>query len=156
MNDFFSDFGFIRRTPWSSSIKQPSSFCKPYAAKGSTWVAHEALCHGNLAIRRCFAPFAMKTMRDGGSYRGKHLISQEKLVPNNMPKSFIFGTRAQFHTLLFGFVQSKSCQIKLQKHLISCEIRCFLVAEVGLEPTTSGLWARRATNCSTPRYWSAK
>ena len=27
-----------------------------------------------------------------------------------------------------------------------------LVAEAGLEPTTSGLWARRATNCSTPRY----
>ena len=28
----------------------------------------------------------------------------------------------------------------------------FLVAEAGLEPTTFGLWARRATNCSTPRY----
>ena len=28
----------------------------------------------------------------------------------------------------------------------------FLVAEEGLEPTTFGLWARRATNCSTPRY----
>ena len=26
-----------------------------------------------------------------------------------------------------------------------------LVAEAGLEPTTSGLWARRASNCSTPR-----
>ena len=32
--------------------------------------------------------------------------------------------------------------------------RCYLlVAGEGLEPTTSGLWARRATNCSTPRYW---
>ena len=32
--------------------------------------------------------------------------------------------------------------------------RCYLlVAETGLEPATSGLWARRATNCSTPRYW---
>ena len=28
-----------------------------------------------------------------------------------------------------------------------------MVAGEGLEPTTSGLWARRATNCSTPRYW---
>ena len=28
----------------------------------------------------------------------------------------------------------------------------FMVAEAGLEPTTSGLWARRASNCSTPRY----
>ena len=27
-----------------------------------------------------------------------------------------------------------------------------MVAGVGLEPTTFGLWARRATNCSTPRY----
>ena len=27
-----------------------------------------------------------------------------------------------------------------------------VVAEAGLEPTASGLWARRATNCSTPRY----
>ncbi len=27
-----------------------------------------------------------------------------------------------------------------------------LVAGTGLEPATSGLWARRATNCSTPRY----
>lgn len=26
-----------------------------------------------------------------------------------------------------------------------------MVAEVGLEPTTFGLWARRATDCSTPR-----
>ena len=33
-----------------------------------------------------------------------------------------------------------------------------MVAEEGLEPTTSGLWARRATNCSTPRYkkWRRK
>ena len=29
----------------------------------------------------------------------------------------------------------------------------YMVAGEGLEPTTSGLWARRATNCSTPRYW---
>ena len=28
----------------------------------------------------------------------------------------------------------------------------YLVAGEGLEPTTSGLWARRATNCSIPRY----
>ena len=27
-----------------------------------------------------------------------------------------------------------------------------MVAAAGLEPTTSGLWARRAANCSTPRY----
>ena len=27
-----------------------------------------------------------------------------------------------------------------------------VVAGTGLEPATSGLWARRATNCSTPRY----
>ena len=27
-----------------------------------------------------------------------------------------------------------------------------LVAGEGLEPSTSGLWARRATNCSTPRH----
>ena len=27
-----------------------------------------------------------------------------------------------------------------------------MVAEAGLEPATSGLWARRAANCSTPRY----
>ena len=27
----------------------------------------------------------------------------------------------------------------------------FMVAGEGLEPTTSGLWARRATDCSTPR-----
>ena len=31
----------------------------------------------------------------------------------------------------------------------------FMVAEAGLEPTTSGLWARRASNCSTPRYSAA-
>ena len=30
--------------------------------------------------------------------------------------------------------------------------RNLMVAEVGFEPTTSGLWARRATSCSTPRY----
>ena len=30
-----------------------------------------------------------------------------------------------------------------------------VVAEAGLEPTTFGLWARRATNCSTPRYCDA-
>ena len=30
-----------------------------------------------------------------------------------------------------------------------------MVAEVGLEPTTFGLWARRATNCSTPRRQNA-
>ena len=30
-----------------------------------------------------------------------------------------------------------------------------MVAEAGLEPTTSGLWARRASNCSTPRYFVA-
>ena len=30
---------------------------------------------------------------------------------------------------------------------------CFLVAGAGFEPTTFGLWARRATNCSTPRYY---
>ena len=29
-----------------------------------------------------------------------------------------------------------------------------LVAEAGLEPTAFGLWARRATNCSTPRCMS--
>ena len=28
----------------------------------------------------------------------------------------------------------------------------YLVAEAGLEPATFGLWARRAANCSTPRY----
>ena len=28
----------------------------------------------------------------------------------------------------------------------------FEVAGVGLEPTAFGLWARRATNCSTPQY----
>ena len=27
-----------------------------------------------------------------------------------------------------------------------------MVAEIGFEPTTFGLWARRATNCSTPRH----
>ena len=27
-----------------------------------------------------------------------------------------------------------------------------MVAGTGLEPATSGLWARRATNCSTPRH----
>ena len=27
-----------------------------------------------------------------------------------------------------------------------------LVAGAGLEPATCGLWARRAANCSTPRY----
>ena len=27
-----------------------------------------------------------------------------------------------------------------------------MVAGAGLEPATFGLWARRATNCSTPRY----
>ena len=31
-----------------------------------------------------------------------------------------------------------------------------LVAGGGLEPPASGLWARRATNCSIPRYWIAK
>ena len=31
----------------------------------------------------------------------------------------------------------------------------FMVAEAGLEPTTFGLWARRATDCSTPRYFFA-
>ena len=34
-------------------------------------------------------------------------------------------------------------------------IRAFLVAEAGLEPTTFGVGARRATNCSTPRYCGA-
>ena len=29
------------------------------------------------------------------------------------------------------------------------------VAGGGLEPPASGLWARRATNCSIPRYWIA-
>ncbi len=31
-----------------------------------------------------------------------------------------------------------------------------MVAGAGLEPTTFGLWARRATNCSTPRYKMAE
>ena len=32
-----------------------------------------------------------------------------------------------------------------------------MVAEEGFEPTTSGLWAQRATSCSTPRYkWRRK
>ena len=31
-------------------------------------------------------------------------------------------------------------------------ILSLLVAEEGLEPPTFGLWARRAANCSTPRY----
>ena len=31
-------------------------------------------------------------------------------------------------------------------------VRIFLVAGAGLEPTTFGLWAQRATNCSIPRY----
>ena len=30
--------------------------------------------------------------------------------------------------------------------------RLNMVAGTGLEPAASGLWARRATNCSTPRY----
>ena len=34
----------------------------------------------------------------------------------------------------------------------------FMVAGTGLEPATFGLWARRATNCSTPRWkwWREK
>ena len=28
----------------------------------------------------------------------------------------------------------------------------YMFAEVGLEPTTSGLWTRRAATCSTPRH----
>ena len=31
-----------------------------------------------------------------------------------------------------------------------------MVAGAGLEPTTFGLWARRAANCSTPRYCITK
>ena len=32
-----------------------------------------------------------------------------------------------------------------------------MVAEEGFEPSTSGLWARRATSCSTPRFkWRRK
>ena len=45
---------------------------------------------------------------------------------------------------------------KKRKSLEPCVFKCFsdsfLVAGEGLEPTTSGLWARQATNCSTPRY----
>ncbi len=52
---------------------------------------------------------------------------------------FRFGTNRQFHALLFGFYATEIMPPKLQKRLISCEIRRFLVAEVGLEPTTSGL-----------------
>ena len=33
-----------------------------------------------------------------------------------------------------------------------CEALSFLVAGTGLEPVTFGLWARRATYCSIPRY----
>ena len=40
-----------------------------------------------------------------------------------------------------------------KKDSLSWDSKSFLmVAEAGLEPTTSGLWARRASNCSTPRY----
>ena len=40
-------------------------------------------------------------------------------------------------------------QIQIAPHLLRCLI--FLVAGEGFEPTTFGLWARRATSCSTPR-----
>ena len=38
-------------------------------------------------------------------------------------------------------------------HLSYISIAANMVAGAGLEPATFGLWARRATNCSTPRYW---
>ena len=37
-------------------------------------------------------------------------------------------------------------------HVNHYTTRPLMVAEVRLELTTSGLWARRAANCSTPRY----
>ena len=42
----------------------------------------------------------------------------------------------------------KSCK----RHLQSFTACVCVVAGAGFEPTTSGLWARRATNCSTPRH----
>ena len=45
-----------------------------------------------------------------------------------------------------------SSPAKKKNHRLSDDNLWLLVAETGLEPATSGLWARRATNCSTPRY----
>ena len=44
----------------------------------------------------------------------------------------------------------------MHSHHLGCHPIC--VAGVGIEPfnTTSGLWARRATNCSTPQFSPAK
>ena len=43
--------------------------------------------------------------------------------------------------MLFSITKKK----RLKKSLL-------IVAGAGLEPATFGLWAQRATNCSTPRY----
>ena len=47
---------------------------------------------------------------------------------------------------------SRIIKKRCKRHLQSFTACVCVVAGAGFEPTTSGLWARRATNCSTPRH----
>ena len=59
------------------------------------------------------------------------------------------------YTVLYCFTEIMKEKTKIKNLETPYKSRLFkafiLVAEEGLEPTTFGLWARRATNCSTPR-----
>ena len=59
-------------------------------------------------------------------------------------------------TLSLPRIRSADWATPAQWTIISLWI--FVVAGTGLEPATFGLWARRATNCSTPRWkwWREK
>ena len=57
--------------------------------------------------------------------------------------------------MLFGW-NSKDLEGQKKDSLSKKPNESDLVAGTGLEPMTFGLWARRATNCSTPHYCDAK
>ena len=71
-----------------------------------------------------------------------HLVSKSRLVS-------IVGVKSA-EMLLQTTQKSKKRITKPSKTMILWLF--LLVAGEGLEPPTSGLWARRATNCSIPRY----
>ena len=68
-------------------------------------------------------------------------------------KAWIFG-RVELLLIEICSNQQNWICLKVQKAAVFLsKTAALVVAGEGFEPTTSGLWARRATDCSTPRYF---